>query len=331
MKIENKLTIIASISALLGFVGCAHQDRYAKYDESIGAPAYGSSTTTYDNRSATYNSSGTAATPGAQSSIGSSTAGGSDQKVLVQVRQALNNNPNLTEVVPNIEVSGTGGTIILTGSVPTEQQKQAIETQVKSTTGVVTVNNQLQVSLSPTSKSDKSTRIYSNSTSQAESTLPSSSKASLSETNRSDSSGQGLSPTSGPNQEPRLYPTNDTGKALAPQSSIQSDTSGAGLPSTGTNSSPSESKGLTVTANTGGSLYSNGPSASVSGSVSGTQNSTPGLAAHASVNTSNQVSPSSVQGESEKKELPATSNSGETRRYSGSQTNSAPKDTDRIP
>src|SRR5207249_6686201 len=52
----------------------------------------------------------------------------------------------LAPLVPNLQISFQNGTVVLAGNVPSEQEKQKIETIVKSTTGVVNVNNQLQVS-----------------------------------------------------------------------------------------------------------------------------------------------------------------------------------------
>ena len=57
MKI-TKIETLGIIAALLTVAGCAHRASYSSYDERISSPAYGgTSTTTYDNRSTTYNSS----------------------------------------------------------------------------------------------------------------------------------------------------------------------------------------------------------------------------------------------------------------------------------
>src|ERR1041385_639596 len=146
MKIQGTLTVLSSLVLL---AGCAHRAEYAAYDQNVPSPSY-NGTTTYNNQSSTYNnSSTTSVAPQNNTSVGISqqnsaslTPNASDQSLVFQVRQALHNNPNLTEVVPNIQINASGGTVILTGSVPNEQQKQAVETLVKSTTGVVNVNNQ---------------------------------------------------------------------------------------------------------------------------------------------------------------------------------------------
>lgn len=357
MKIQGTLTVLSSLVLL---AGCAHRAEYAAYDQNVPSPSY-NGTTTYNNQSSTYNnSSTTSVAPQNNTSIGISqqnsaslTPNASDQSLVFQVRQALHNNPNLTEVVPNIQINASGGTVILTGSVPNEQQKQAVETLVKSTTGVVNVNNQLQVALSPTSSasksSDQSKRIYSNAVSEAQSPTSTSStpsatgNGSLTSSNRTDNLNSGLPPTSDrPDQEPRLYSTNDTGRATSPQTSISSEQSVRTADSTGasrtsgeskqwtagaatTQSTPEQSslnstnnlnsagqKDLTATANVGqtSQIYSNGPSASstnLSGQASLYTSTTP---------PSGQAPSSNAVGEatSENKALSATGNS-QSRRY----------------
>src|SRR5262249_19541716 len=52
----------------------------------------------------------------------------------------------LSSVVPNVQMTVQNGTLTLSGSVPSEQEKTRIETIAKGVPGVVNVNNQLQVS-----------------------------------------------------------------------------------------------------------------------------------------------------------------------------------------
>jgi osmotically-inducible protein OsmY len=366
MKIQGTLTVLSSLVLL---AGCAHRAEYAAYDQNVPSPSY-NGTTTYNNQSSTYNnSSTTSVAPQNNTSVGISqqnsaslTPNASDQSLVFQVRQALHNNPNLTEVVPNIQINASGGTVILTGSVPNEQQKQAVETLVKSTTGVVNVNNQLQVALSPTSSasksSDQSNRIYSNAVSEAQSPTSTSStpsatgNGSLTSSNRTDNLNSGLPPTSDrPDQEPRLYSTNDTGRATNPQTSISSEQSVRTADSTGASRTSGESKqwtagaatiqstpeqsslnstnnlnsagqkDLKATANVGqtSQIYSNGPSASstnLSGQASLYTSTTPPSGQAPSANAVGEAT-------SENKALSATGNS-QSRRYAEGQTNAAP-------
>jgi len=187
MKTEIKL---AGILSLLMVAGCAHHERqHARYDDTTSSAAYSATPKTSVNEKnadvdahqkskptanetvaavdaaaetkTTANETAAAVAAAQKNASPSDTTASASDPTVLQVRQALSNNPNLTEVVPNIQVSGTGGTIVLTGTVPNEQQKQAVETAVKSTTGVVSVNNQLEVNLSPTGKRpDQSNRIY---------------------------------------------------------------------------------------------------------------------------------------------------------------------------
>lgn len=245
--------------SLVLVAGCAHRAQYSKYDQTY--QTYTSpNTRTYENpsfRNNTYNSS--TYSPSYSSSVNetvspslsqtTSVSSANDQVLVTQIRQSLNNNPNLAEVIPNIQVTAQNGTVILNGTVPNEQQKQAVETMVKSTAGVMNVNNQLQVNLSPTaSKSlDKSGRTYSGAAAAsadvpgslpaeskgaaADSTnsLSGSSSAALTSTNSSNPStpSQGLPPTSDRQDLPRLYSTNNTGISNGPQSSLSGDRSAA--------------------------------------------------------------------------------------------------------
>src|SRR5205085_6056045 len=71
---------------------------------------------------------------------------GGQSGMVTQVQQQLSQDPSLAALVPNLQISFANGTVTLAGNVPSEQEKQKIETIVKSTTGVVNVNNQLQIS-----------------------------------------------------------------------------------------------------------------------------------------------------------------------------------------
>jgi hyperosmotically inducible periplasmic protein len=154
MKISSNLTIVASI---LLVAGCANHERQAKFSESY--PNYASSTTSAGNAAGTSQFQGTSEFQ---------TRGGSDQMLVTQVQNALNKDTNLAIIAPRIEVTAQNGTVTLSGSVPSDQDKQRIEAAVKSTAGVVSVNNQLQVSLQPTSeRSGQSSRLYQESTGQA--------------------------------------------------------------------------------------------------------------------------------------------------------------------
>src|SRR6266850_8045849 len=170
---------------LIPAAGCAHKEKQAKF-ENKSSPSYitGTDTRYYQN-----NQSTTTATPSEPSSAQVNTTvnqnsaqtqiepTGGDSALVSQVRAALNNDTTLVTVAPPIQVTAQNGTVTLSGSVANDQQKQTIEHLVKGTSGVVTVNNQLQVLPSATGTSSQSS-IYSNATSQAQSSISSSTPSS---------------------------------------------------------------------------------------------------------------------------------------------------------
>jgi osmotically-inducible protein OsmY len=70
---------------------------------------------------------------------------GSDARLTDRVNQALRSS-SLGISPNNITVSSQNGTVTLNGTVPNERQRQIIDDLVRNTTGVVNVNDQLQLS-----------------------------------------------------------------------------------------------------------------------------------------------------------------------------------------
>jgi len=188
----KRITLATVAGALLLAVGCAHKEKHASY-QSTSSPNYTGSSTTYNQ---TYNSrtvdSGTVPnnsqysysySPQVNSSVNQNTfqsqteVSRGDSGLESQIRTALRNDTTLVNIAPSIQVTAQNGTVTLSGNVSNEQQKQTVEHLVKGTSGVVTVNNQLQVSPSATGGSSQSS-IYSNSTSQVQGSLSSSSSPS---------------------------------------------------------------------------------------------------------------------------------------------------------
>ena len=182
MKIQNTITIMGS--ALL-IAGCAHHERQTSaYNGGMATPTYGSTGastsggTSYNYSQPPGNQSATQSTsegknPSDARTITQGTAksdqpvSDADQGLIVIVQKAITDEPAVSAAAPNVNVNVQNGSVVLTGTVANEQQKQQIEQIVKNTTGVSSVDNQLQVAYKPTGES-QSTRIYSNSTSQAE-------------------------------------------------------------------------------------------------------------------------------------------------------------------
>ncbi len=73
-----------------------------------------------------------------------------DRALADLVRGQFNRYGDLAALAPNVHVSAQNGTVTLTGSVPSEQEKRMIDAMVQETSGVVAVNDQLQVSAQPT-------------------------------------------------------------------------------------------------------------------------------------------------------------------------------------
>jgi len=179
---------LAMVCSLVVAAGCTHRYKETRY--GTAAPdSYGATSSTYSGAS-----NPSHAMPGKP--------GTTDLTLASTVKQTLQADPSFASASANIEVKAEHGTVTLTGTVPSEQQKQMIETKVRTTAGVANVNNQLQVSLAPTSdRSAQSSRIYSNATDQATSIF------------QDQTSKDTLSPTSDRPNTSRVYTTNRTESA----------------------------------------------------------------------------------------------------------------------
>jgi osmotically-inducible protein OsmY len=120
------------------------------------------------------------------------------------------NDPTLAPVAPQIQINAANGIVTLSGTVKSEQEKTRIADVIRQTSGVVSVNNQLSVSLQPTSSSNQSSTTTS-SPDQTSTTSPTTSEKSAlsqSSTNQLDTEKQGLTPTSDSdrrNESERIY------------------------------------------------------------------------------------------------------------------------------
>jgi len=205
MTVTTKLAIVCS---LLVAAGCTHSNKQTKYGSSgtySGTPYYGNATTQ----------------PIPESSVSGTTGSGTfESPVAAQVKQTLTADPTLALVAPQIQIKDENGKVTLMGTVANEQQKQIIETLAKSTTGVTSVDNQLQVSLQPTSdRSGQSSRIYSNATEQVVGANPG-----------QPANDQNLSPTSDrPNSPSRIYSTNQTPSTVPPSTVPEGQTFSANI------------------------------------------------------------------------------------------------------
>lgn len=167
MKIIPALTIT---SALLLAAGCAHEERHADYGTTEGQTStsynsqstyYGGQTGTTQNDNDRNTSSG--ASVGAAGTYSANGGSDSDNTIVTQVRQSLEQDPEIAAIVPSIQITAQNGTIVLSGNCQSDEQKRQIEALVQKSTGVVTVNNQLTVNASGgTSNTENSNRTNPN-------------------------------------------------------------------------------------------------------------------------------------------------------------------------
>ena len=192
MKITKKLTIV---SLMFLAAGCAHHERQtARYDENMNSRHYGampseSSSSVSSSTAASANAPGglpsSSTTPATSlqtsQSVPSSSAIGpegglsdSDRQLISKVQRAMNNDTSLISLSSGIQITAQNGTVILSGTVPTEQDKQRLEMAAKSAPDVVSVNNQIQVSSQSTPAPTESSSVTPSGTGQSQPLTPTS-------------------------------------------------------------------------------------------------------------------------------------------------------------
>ena len=77
------------------------------------------------------------------------------------VRAELNRYGDLADVSRNINVRADSGAVTLTGAVANQQQKEMIDALVRNTSGVTSLNDEMQVSFAPTGVYNQPARVYS--------------------------------------------------------------------------------------------------------------------------------------------------------------------------
>jgi osmotically-inducible protein OsmY len=83
-----------------------------------------------------------------------------DRALESALRDQLNRYGELASTAPNVQITARNGTVTLAGTVPSERERQMIEAMVRNTGGVTSVNDQLQVSYSPTGAYNQPARVY---------------------------------------------------------------------------------------------------------------------------------------------------------------------------
>jgi osmotically-inducible protein OsmY len=178
MNITQKSTLV---SLLLLAAGCAHHERQtARYDENLNSRHYGAMPAN-SGSSATSSTTETTAAPSSSATIPSTSAVGdqgvlteADGQLISKVQQAMNKDASLVPLTSSIQITAQNGTVTLSGTVPTEQDKQRLEMAAKSAPEVVSVNNQIQVSSQSTPAPTESSSVNPSGTGQNQPLSPTS-------------------------------------------------------------------------------------------------------------------------------------------------------------
>jgi osmotically-inducible protein OsmY len=76
------------------------------------------------------------------------------------LRTQLNRYGDLATTTPDVQIYARSGTVTLSGTVPSQREREMIESLVRNQTGVVAVNDQLRVGYSPTGAVIGVQRVY---------------------------------------------------------------------------------------------------------------------------------------------------------------------------
>jgi osmotically-inducible protein OsmY len=139
MRIASKLAIV---SLLVLASGCNDMQRQATYSSE---PAH----------------AGEIISSGPYSSTTTQVVNPADRALENSLRDDLSRYGDLASVAPNVQITARNGTVTLSGTAPSERDRQMIEAMVRNAAGVTSVNDQLQVSYSPTGAYNQPSRVYS--------------------------------------------------------------------------------------------------------------------------------------------------------------------------
>ncbi len=73
-----------------------------------------------------------------------------DRELENALRSQLNRYGDLATTTPNVQIYAQSGTVTLSGNVPSQRERDMIDSLVRDQTGVVAVNDQLQIAYPPT-------------------------------------------------------------------------------------------------------------------------------------------------------------------------------------
>jgi osmotically-inducible protein OsmY len=149
MKMKKLFYIAPTI---LIAAGCAEHERQhsqARFDDSL-YPGYahsasgsgGASSSTRNGAQATGGSDSTSATLYSSDIFSTNPA---DNSLVSEIRQSIQKDQSLASVAPKIQIGANSGTVTLMGNVESDQQKQSLESLVRQSSGVTTVDNKIEV------------------------------------------------------------------------------------------------------------------------------------------------------------------------------------------
>lgn len=127
--------ILVALLPVVIAAGCAYQQRDGMY-------SYG--TTWHDSEAITARARANAANRSLEDSV----------------RYQINQYGQLSSVSPNVQITCRDGAVTLSGSVPSERDKEMMEACVRNTSGVLSVDDRLAVIYAPTGTTDNQSTIY---------------------------------------------------------------------------------------------------------------------------------------------------------------------------
>lgn len=83
-----------------------------------------------------------------------------DRDLENNLRSQLNRYGDLATTTPDVHIYAQNGTVTLSGNVPSRREREMIESLVRNQSGVVAVNDQLQVGYTPTGVVNAPVRVY---------------------------------------------------------------------------------------------------------------------------------------------------------------------------
>ena len=190
MKTANTLGLISSLILAAGCTDDTRQTRYGSeptYSGPVASPTYGTTypsgpatrpptyptaSTTRVNPPYTTTTQGSAAGSQVISAGTTQVISATDASLATEVRQQMNRYGELAAAAQNIQITARNGNVTLSGYVPNQRDRQMIQAVARSTPGVASVNDQLQISNRPLATSGQTDQALATQLQQALSNHP---------------------------------------------------------------------------------------------------------------------------------------------------------------